>query len=152
MDSDDFRDAMSRWPSGVTLVASRQDQRVVATTVSSFMSLSLDPPLVLLALGANATILPFLQAGDRFGVSVLAEAQRRLATVYADSYPVGPDPFSSDGAPLVTGALVALECVVNETRTGGDHTIVIAAVERVHTAGDDMPLIRYRRRYHGLSN
>jgi flavin reductase (NADH) len=147
---DDFREALSHWASGVTIVASRQGHRVVATTVSSFLSLSLEPPLVLLALGANATILPFLQPGERFGISVLAAAQRRLATVYADSFPVGPSPFPADGVPLIQDALAGLDCTVSEARTGGDHTIIIAAVQDLHVAGGEQPLIRYRRRYHAL--
>lgn len=150
MSTDEFREALSHWASGVALVASREDGRVVATTVSSFISLSLEPPLVLLALGANATILPFLQPGVRFGVSILAESQRRLATIYADSFPVGPDPFAAGSVPLVPDALVGLGCTVVETRSGGDHTILIAGVQDIVLAGGEQPLIRYRRRYHGL--
>jgi flavin reductase (NADH) len=152
VDSDDFREALSRWASGVSIVACRPETRVVATTVSSFMSLSLDPPLVLLALGVNANILPFLKTGERFGISILAVDQRRLATIYADSFPVGPDPFSTDGVPLVNNAVAGLACVVNETRPGGDHTIVIAAVQHIRFGTGEHPLIRYRRGYHGLQS
>jgi flavin reductase (DIM6/NTAB) family NADH-FMN oxidoreductase RutF len=148
--ADEFREALSRWPSGVTIVACRVDDRVVATTVSSFASLSLDPPLVLLALGPNATILPFLQPGVRFGISVLSAAQRRLATVFADPFPVGPSPFPPEGDPLVEHAAVALACTVSDVRAGGDHHIVIAGVAEVAAITDAAPLIRYRRRYHDL--
>jgi flavin reductase (NADH) len=150
VDSDEFREALSRWASGVSIVACRPGTRVVATTVSSFMSLSLDPPLVLLALGANASILPFLKAGELFGVSILAVEQRRLATIYADSFPVGPDPFGTYDVPLVENALAGLACTVNETRPGGDHTIVIAAVQHIRFGTVEQPLIRYNRGYHGL--
>jgi flavin reductase (DIM6/NTAB) family NADH-FMN oxidoreductase RutF len=146
---DDFRTALARWASGVTIVAVRTDDRIVATTVSAFTSLSLEPPLVLLALGANATILPFLQPAARFGISLLAESQRRLATIYADPFPVGPDPFPAEGIPVLPGALASLHCVVSETRQGGDHVIVIAAVEHAEAA-DGAPLLRFDRRYHGL--
>jgi flavin reductase (DIM6/NTAB) family NADH-FMN oxidoreductase RutF len=147
--ADDFRSALGRWASGVTIVAVRHDGRVVATTVSAFMSLSLEPPLVLLALGANATILPFLQPAARFGISVLAESQRRLATIYADPFPVGPDPFPARGAPVLADALVALHCTVAELSRGGDHTLVTATVDELSSSGD-APLVRYERRYHGL--
>jgi flavin reductase (NADH) len=152
VDSDEFREALSRWASGVTIVACRPETRVVATTVSSFMSLSLEPPLVLLALGANANILPFLKAGELFGISILAVDQRRLATIYADSFPVGPDPFTTDGVPLVNNAVAGLACVVNEIRPGGDHTIIIAAVQHIRFGTAEQPLIRYNRGYRGLQS
>jgi flavin reductase (DIM6/NTAB) family NADH-FMN oxidoreductase RutF len=149
VDSADFRDALSSWASGVTIVACRSQGRVVATTVSAFLSLSLEPPLVLVALGPNATVLPFLQPGADFGISVLAAGQRRLATIFADPFPVGPDPFPPDGDPVLPSALVALACRVQETRAGGDHAIIIAAVRDVsRTHGQ--PLVRFRRRYHAL--
>lgn len=147
---DEFRDALGRWPAGVSIVACRTDGRVVATTVSSFISLSIDPPLVLLALGANATVLPFLQPDVRFAVSVLAGSQRRLASVYADPMPVGPSPFPADGDPVVAGAVVALACTVKEVRGGGDHHIVIARVAEVGSVADVPPLVRFRRRYLSL--
>jgi 3-hydroxy-9,10-secoandrosta-1,3,5(10)-triene-9,17-dione monooxygenase reductase component len=149
MQPEEFRDALSYWSSGVTIIASRQAERVVATTVSAFMSLSLEPPLVLFALGANATILPFLQPGEACGISLLAERQRRLATIHADPYPVGPDPFAGT-VPLVEDALVGLRCTVAETHGGGDHTVIIAAVDGARIAGGEDPLIRFQRRYHGL--
>jgi flavin reductase (DIM6/NTAB) family NADH-FMN oxidoreductase RutF len=124
----------------------------VATTVSAFMSLSLEPPLVLLALGANANILPFLKAGEVFGISILSASQRRLATIYADSFPVGRDPFSTEGVPLVHNALVALACIVKESRPGGDHTVIIAGVQHIAFGAAEQPLIRYNRGYHGLQS
>jgi flavin reductase (NADH) len=152
MDADEFREALSHWASGVAIVACRFQQRVVATTVSAFMSLSLEPPLVLLALGANANILPFLKTGELFGISILSASQRRLATIYADSFPVGRDPFSTEGVPLVDNALVALACIVKESRPGADHTVIIAGVQHIAFGAAEQPLIRYNRGYHGLQS
>jgi flavin reductase (DIM6/NTAB) family NADH-FMN oxidoreductase RutF len=148
--ADEFRDALSRWASGVTIVACRVEERVVATTVSAFTSLSLDPPLVLIALGPNATVLPFLQPGASFGISILADDQRRLATIFADPMPVGPSPFREGGVPVIDAALVTLECTVREARRGGDHTLVIAAVDAIPRLAEAAPLVRFRRRYHVL--
>jgi flavin reductase (DIM6/NTAB) family NADH-FMN oxidoreductase RutF len=147
---DEFREALANWASGVTIVACRHDGRVVATTVSAFTSLSLDPPLVLVALGPNATVLPFLQPGAHFGISILAEPQRRLATIFADPLPVGNSPFATEGEPVIDDALVALACTVTEVRTGGDHRLVLAEVTAIRGRSDAAPLIRFRRRYHGL--
>lgn len=150
IDPDIFKDALAHWAAGVSIVAFRDEQRVVATTVSAFMSLSVEPPLVLLALAPNATVRPYLAAGAPFGVSILPASQRRLATVFADPLPVGPDPFTAEGAPLIEGALVQLSCTVTEVRPGGSHAVVIAAVHAARVRPGDGPLIRYDRRYAGL--
>lgn len=152
IDRDRFREVLAAWASGVTVVACRTEQRVVATTVSAFMSLSLDPPTILVALGPNATVRPFLEPGVRFGVSILGAGQRRLAMVYADPFPVGPDPFPPEGVPLIDGCLSGLSCVVERVDAGGDHAIVIASVEDVTGGASGPPLIRHDRRYHALGD
>lgn len=149
IDRDRFRQALASWASGVAIVACRTDQRVVATTVSAFMSLSLEPPLILIALGPNATVRPFLQPGQTFAINVLSAEQRRLAMVFADPLPVGPDPFPAAGEPLIEGALLGLTCVVERVDEGGDHALIIAAVHEA-SPGSGVPLIRYDRRYHAL--
>lgn len=150
VDKDGFREALSHWPSGVTIVAVREGERVVATTVSSFLSISLEPPLVLVALGPNATVRPYAAAGRRIGISVLGVAHRRLASIFADAYAVGDDPFAAGDPPVVQGALIGMEGTVVETRAGGDHLLAIVSIDQLHR-GDGAPLIRYRRRYHELS-
>jgi flavin reductase (DIM6/NTAB) family NADH-FMN oxidoreductase RutF len=149
IDPDSFREAMARWPAGVAIVACRDGARPVATTVSAFISLSVDPPLVLIALGPNATVRPFLSVGAAFGISVLGLEQRRLASVFADPYPVGPDPFTADGVPTIVDAPAALECRVTEVRSGGDHAVLIAAVTAA-AFGQGEPLVRVNRTYRGL--
>lgn len=149
MDQARFRDALSRWASGVTIVAVHNGGRVVGTTVSAFTSLSLDPPLVLAALGRNATVLPFLDPGAVVGISILARSQARIATVFADPFPVGPDPFLPGTPPRVRDALVALTCRVRDVSQAGDHTLIAAEVTDA-LVGAEQPLVRFRRRYHGL--
>lgn len=149
MDREQYRQVMSSWASGVTVVAARSDERVVATTVSAFLSLSLDPPSVLVALGPNATVRPFLIVGACCGISILAAGQRRVASVFADSFPVGPDPFTPDECPVIADALVRLRCRVTEVTTGGSHVLVIASVEDAAARSGD-PLIRHAGRYTGL--
>lgn len=151
VDRDRFREALGAgWASGVTVVACRTDSRVVATTVSAFMSLSLEPPLVLIGVGPNATVRPYLVPGAAFAVSALAADQRRLAMIFADPYPVGADPFPPEGDPLIEGCLLGLSCVVERVTDGGDHAIVIARVTEVVGGTGGAPLIRYNRRYHAL--
>jgi flavin reductase (NADH) len=152
IDRDRFREALASWASGVAIVACRTDERAVATTVSAFMPLSLEPPLILVALGPNATVRPFLQPGATFAISILGAEQRRLAMVFADPLPVGPDPFPATGVPLIEGALLGLTCEVERVDAGGDHALVIASVREATGGTSGSPLIRHARRYRGLED
>lgn len=145
-----FRDALSRWASGVAVVAVREDDEVVAMTVSAFASVSMYPPLVLVCIDEHGHILPSLLAVGRFTVNLLAEAQKRLAAEFAEKLPSANDPFTGDD-PVLHGSLSALVCTVWEAYPGGDHRIVVGRVERVVPGDDEVPLLYHRRRYRGLS-
>jgi flavin reductase (DIM6/NTAB) family NADH-FMN oxidoreductase RutF len=147
---DQLREAFSVWASGVTIVAVRDEGRVHALTVSAFMPLSLEPPLVVLSLGSNASALPYLAAGTPFAVNVLAAGQRGLASRFADVLPVGPSPFPADGPPIMKTALAALSCVVDEIRRAGDHHLVTGRVVEAYTGVDGPALGYYRREYHQI--
>ena len=152
LDPDAFREALSRWASAVTVVAARDGDAVHATTVSSFIPVSAEPPLVLVSLGANAQVLPWLDPGARFAVSFLATDQRRLASVFADPFPVGPSPVPAEGDPVVEGALGALICTVRDVlATGSDARLVLALVESASLDAQKEPLVRYRRSYRTLA-
>ena len=99
--------------------------------------------MVLVALGPNATVRPFLQPGATFAISALGADQKRLAMVFAD-------PFPATGAPVIAGALIGLTCEVEHVNEGGDHAIVIAAVHDAVVGARGSPLVRYDRRYIGL--
>lgn len=149
VDADRFREALAEWPSGVAVVAVRAEGRVLATTVTALLSVAVEPPLILVSLGASAQVLPFLVPDRVFAVSVLAEGQGRTATVFADSFPVGSPPFPSAGAPWVEGALVQLGCRVQRVDPAADHQLVLALVESAEV-GEGTPLVRYRRSYRRL--
>src|SRR5690606_33556364 len=151
IDRERFRAALAGWASGVTIVACRTDERVVATTVSAFTSLSLEPPLLLIALGPNATVRPFLEPGRQFAVSILAAEQRRLAMSFADPFPVGADPFPPTGPPVIADALASFACTVDRIDEGGDHAIVIGSVDD-GSWRPGSPLIRHGRKYRELGN
>lgn len=149
--TDAFKEALSRWATTVTIVAVRDGGQVHATTVSSFMPVSAEPPLVLISLGANAQVLPWLDPETRFTVNLLSEDQPRLASVFADSFPVGPSPFTDRGDPLIAEASTALICTVREViQTGSDARLVLARVEDAVTPEGKDPLLYYRREYRRL--
>lgn len=142
-----LREAFSRWATGVTVVAVRDGATVYAITATAFLPVAVEPPLVLVSVNPNATVLPFLQEGAEFGVSILAEEQRRLASIFADTGPLAQMHFPRTGDPVLPDALAAFTCRVTRRYFEGDHTLVIGAVERVATGADRRPLLYYRREY-----
>lgn len=145
---DALKDALARWASGVSIVAVREAGTVHALTVSAFIPVSLEPPTVLVSLGPNAAVLPFLDPGVSFAISMLTADQRGVASRYADTFPVGPSPFVESGPPVVEGALAWLECEVEEMIRRGDHTLVVAAMTAAGTGPEEPALTYYRREYH----
>jgi flavin reductase (NADH) len=146
---DELRDALSRWASGVAVVAVRDDDEVIAMTVSAFTSVSMYPPLVLVCIDEQGHLLPSLLEAGRFTVSLLAQGQKRLAAFFAEKLPSADDPFA-DGDPVLPGSLAALVCTVWEAYPGGDHRIVVGRVERVFPGDADAPLLYHRRQYRAL--
>jgi flavin reductase (DIM6/NTAB) family NADH-FMN oxidoreductase RutF len=145
-----LREVFSRWATGVTIVAVRDQGKVHGLTVSAFMPVSLDPPLVLVGLGPNASALPFLAPGVSFTVSILGGDQRGLASRFADSFPVGASPFPAEGPPVVRDAIATMTCVVEEVRVAGDHHLVTGRVVEARVAGDGPALGYFRRVYHSI--
>lgn len=150
-DPDDFRDALARWAATVTIVAVRDGSEVHGVTVTSFVPVSAEPPRVLVSLGPNARVVPFLDEGTHFAVSLLDAGQRRVASDFADSFQVGPSPFAATGPPVVEGAVVALVCEVERLiEVAGGVRLVLARVEAVREPGGTEPLVYHRREYRRL--
>ncbi len=151
VDSVDFRNAMARFASGVTVVTTlSSDGKPTAYTASAFLSLSLEPPLILVTLEKKAESHPVFERAEQFAVSVLAEGQDEIAYRFARR---GTDKFAdfetaagpSTGLPLIPGALVQLECRMHDRLPGGDHTILIGEVVTARTDDSRAPLLHYNR-------
>lgn len=151
IDPSTFRAALARFASGVTVVTARDgDGRDVGMTVSAFASLSLEPPLVLLCIDHTASVAPVLAHCEIFAVNVLAEDQeslsRRFAEHEVDRFDGVPFSRGALGPALLEGALAQLECRVHARHPGGDHTILVGAVEASRVA-DGNPLLYFRGSY-----
>jgi flavin reductase (DIM6/NTAB) family NADH-FMN oxidoreductase RutF len=152
-----FKEALGAWATGVAVVGARHDDLDYGTTVSSFTSVSLDPPLVLVSLGVRARIAGMLDTSGRFSVSVLEVGQQAAGSYFATP---GRDPsagFGSvevdrcpNGLPLVRGALAHLSCTLEARLTQGDHGLYVGRVAFAHGRGDGRPLLYFRREYHSL--
>lgn len=153
VDKEAFREALARWAAGVCIVAVRdEDGGVHGTTVSSFGSVSADPPRIMFSLGAGAQVLPFLNEGAELFVNVLAREQRRLASVFADPFPVGPPPFPQTGAPAIPGIHVGLGCRVEQVVEVGNSRLIVARVESTRTDPERSPLLYYMRDFRRLAD
>jgi len=152
--SGSFRDALSRFATGITVITTRTPDGVaVGVTATSFASLSLDPPLVQWSLRTAARLHSVFQSCDRFAISMLAVDQAGIS----DRFSAGvKDRFAGvdvsqglGGLPLINGALAWLECRVEGRVPGGDHTIFVGRVQRARTF-DKQPLLHWRGGYMGL--
>lgn len=148
--ADDLREAFSRWASGVTVVAATDGDEIDTITVTAFTSLSLDPPLVLVSIGENASILPMIRETGRFTVSVLTGEQRAIASAVADRVPgIERDLDTAEGVPFVPGRLAGFDCLLEADHPGGDHRILIGRIEALEI-GEGDPLLHFSRGYHTL--
>ena len=147
---------MGHFVTGVTVVTALDGDQPFGITVNALSSVSLEPPLVMVALDRRRFLTPIVQAAGRYAVNILSEDQRALSDCFAGA-PVTPgrDRFcgaawhpGSMGLPLLDGAIATLECTVVETFSAGDHDLLIGRVETLaNVPHHPMPLLYYRRRY-----
>ena len=129
------RHVMGSFPTGVTIVASRDSDGVpFGLTVNSFTSLSLEPPLILVCVGHSSTSHDRLIAGSHFSVNFLSAEQVDVASRFAREPSAGRfDDVewrgTPSGCPVLDGVTAALDCAVHEVLQGGDHTILVGRVE-----------------------
>ena len=159
---DTFRLIMGRFVTGVTVVTTWDPEAPQAgtlpagITVNALSSVSLDPPLVVIALDRRRFITPFVRATGRYAVNILGVGQQALSDCFAHA-PVSPGReefcgaswhLGSTGVPLLDGAIASLECTIVQTFSAGDHDLFIGRVDAMTTEpGHEEPLIYYRRRY-----
>jgi flavin reductase (DIM6/NTAB) family NADH-FMN oxidoreductase RutF len=168
MSSEEFRAAMSRLAAGVVLVTALEPDddpegpggEDVGMTATAFMSVSLEPPLVLVSLRNDSRMDDLLAEQPLWAVSVLAESQRHVAGRFAmkgrvsDRLLFEDIPYArgdASGALLVGGALAVLECRTEQRVRTGDHTLVIGRVLTARTPSTEGgPLLYFRGRYRKL--
>lgn len=147
-----FRDVLGRFASGVTVVTGAGERGPVGLTVQGFMSVSLDPPLVLVSASRASLSWPVIQRSGAYVVNLLAADQAALAEVMAtrgaDKFAgVGWRPSAATGSPVLEGGLGHLDCTIERVGDGGDHVLALGrVVDLAHTPATEA-LIRYRGRY-----
>ena len=149
------RSLFRRWPAGVSIVVADVDGHRHGRTVSSLVSLSLDPPLVGISVAHSASIHELLKDAETWGVSVLAGGQDELAQRFARS---GVPPMilwdgvevREDDPRLIAGAAAWLTARTVDTLVTGDHTFFVGRVESVEEGVAPTTLVYAYRTYHAL--
>jgi flavin reductase (DIM6/NTAB) family NADH-FMN oxidoreductase RutF len=162
-----FRRAAGQFPTGIVVVSTSLDGAAHAMTVSAFTSVSLEPLLVLFCAEKIARFHDAVLAAGHWTVSILDEASEKTARWLAtrgrpldsqlDAVPHHPGPVT--GAPILDGALAAMECRTTAVHDGGDHSIVVGEVLGVtepvqrngEVGGQGGPLIYHAGRYRRLA-
>ena len=148
-----FLDAMARLPAGVVVISARAGDEFRGLTASSLVSISRDPPMVLVGLErASATRAAVIETGV-FNVSVLTRAQEFMADRFAGRAPAIdprwrtlPHRLGANGLPLLEGCAAWLECRLVHTHAAGDHDVCIGKVEAAEIGAGD-PLILWDRHF-----
>lgn len=148
-----FRAALRKFASGITVVTVSHDGHLHGMTASSFSSVSLDPPLVLVCLAQSSRTRELVEQAGYFAVNILASEHVDTARAFART---GTKPFDTvgyapgeHGAPLLDAALASLECRTVQVHEAGDHDVVVAAVEAC-TTRDGAPLLYFDGAYRSL--
>lgn len=149
-DSSRFRRAAGRFPTGVTVVGTMVDGQPHAATVNSFVTVSLDPLLVLVSLKLTCRTYQRIRASGGFAVTVLSSGQQRVAAWFASSRrAVGREAFAGidwrsaprTSAPILVDGVSWFDCTVADVVPAGDHALVIGAVAAYDTLTREPPLL-----------
>ena len=147
-----FRNAMGNFCTGVVVATSMHEGAPVGFAAQSFVSLSLDPPLVALCPGKGSSSWPKISSSGKFGINILAHDQRAVCDAMAVS---GGDKFSAfdwaegrHGVPILDGVIGYVECDLTAEHEAGDHIIAIGAVKTFEVvAPDKTPLLFFKGGY-----
>jgi flavin reductase (DIM6/NTAB) family NADH-FMN oxidoreductase RutF len=158
IDRDQFKEVAAKFASGVTVVTTADERGFHGVTVSSFCSLSLDPPLVLVCIDKSIQSHDLITAAPRFAVNILSREQTFYAEQFSGQTPLAdpgfgrvPHRVSDSGLPLLDEAVAWIECEAWNSYDGGDHTIFIGEACWGDLGAEDDPLIYFDRAFTELS-
>lgn len=156
-DEQAYRQTMARFATGVTVMTVQTESgEPIAMTANAITSVSLDPLLLLVCVGKQASIAPHVLEADSFAFSVLSEKQEDLSSYFAGIWDARttPPPFAFmewEGEALLAGSIAGIACQVHEIVEGGDHWIVIGrATALCRPENPGKPLIFYNGLYRQL--
>lgn len=158
VDANEFKNALKLWASGVTVVTAQSEtQGLKGMTATSFSSVSLDPPQILVCLNQNTDTGAVVLEQKHFAVNILTSEQQDVSNQFAGGssqeqrFANVAWEAGDNGAPLLSDALASLECRVVEQVSAGSHWIVIGEVQKVVCRSGD-PLLYYSSAYRQLAS
>ncbi len=152
IEATDYRQVLGHYPTGVCVITARQDDGTQAgMAVSSFTSVSLDPPLVAFFPDKNSSSWPKIEKAGRFCVNILAADQewicRRFASKAEDKFEGVPHHVSAHHVPVLDGVIATIECEIQSVIEAGDHYIVLGHVLALNADRARPPLLFFQSGY-----
>ncbi|WP_089751123.1 flavin reductase family protein [Halobacillus alkaliphilus] len=148
MDNRMFRTAMGKFATGVTVIVSEVEGQVHGMTANAFMSVSLDPKLVLISIDKKAKMNEVIEKSNQFTVNILSGDQKEMSMIFAGQIKEDKQvKFETvEGLPVIEDALVSLVCNVYQSHEAGDHTLYVGEVINLNLQ-DGEPLAFYEGKY-----
>lgn len=161
-DPDAYRRLARQWAASVTVVTVRRRPervgdgapRLDGFTATGFLTVSIDPPIILVSATRASTALRMLEDAESFAVNLLSASQHPLADRFATPHELRGDPFAdaphapdADGAPCLLGALGAFSARLRQVVDAGDHALCLGDVTALHHGPPDAGLVYHNRRY-----
>ena len=157
IDGQVFRSTLARWASGVSVVTSLHDGQRVGITASSFTSVSLEPPRILICVAKRLFTHHVIEESGFFAVNILTTEQLEWGMRFAGLLPEQEDRFegiatttAATGAPGFPDVLGWVDCRLMHAYDGGDHTIFVGQVEAAHSTTAGEPLLYFSRQWRQL--
>ncbi|AZU61570.1 flavin reductase family protein [Neobacillus mesonae] len=152
MDDRMFRNAMGKFATGVTVITTELDGEVHGMTANAFMSVSLNPKLVVISIGEKAKMLNKINESKKFAVNILADEQKEVSMMFAGQIKEKRDiEFDRLGdLPVIKDSLANISCKVYSQHVEGDHTLFIGEVTDI-VLRDGEPLAFYEGKYREIA-
>lgn len=154
-----FRNALGQFPTGVVIATARADTgECIGMTMSSFNSVSLNPPLILFSVHRQAMTFPVWRSVERYAINILNEEQEQLSNQFArakgDKWGEVSPLAGETGVPVMPNAAVVFECEAYARYEGGDHEIFVGRVTAMHEHpfNRGRPLVFFGGRYRQLAS
>lgn len=152
MDDRKFREAMGKFATGVTVVTTESDGNIHGMTANAFMSVSLNPKLVVVSVNEKTQMLEKLKNSKKMAINILAENQKDLSMIFARQVD-GKESVEFEqlnGFPVLKGVLAQVTCDIVSEHVEGDHTLFIGKVNDIHL-GEGEPLLYFCGKYGSFS-
>ncbi len=153
IDQQDFRRVLGHFATGVTIVTAEHGGALTGFTANAVASISLEPPLVMVSIGAHNATLEVIQASQAFCINIMRADQEDLARCFARNGPEkyqrfcdAPYHLGTTGAPVIDGTLGWIDCRLYATYSAGDHLILLGEVVALDATEGD-PLLFWRGQY-----